>query len=65
MLPAAQLYSFVQQGHLAYIVQVRAQQTDQALDNAGSEWEVEWFDEDSEAAELVRHPLIRQNSAVF
>ncbi len=36
-------------------LQVATLQTDERTDNAGSEWEVEWFDEAAEAAELVRH----------
>lgn len=40
-------------------LQAATLQTDEITDNAGSEWEVEWFDEATEAAELVRHlPVI-------
>ena len=38
-----------------YHLQAATLQTDERTDNAGSEWEVEWFDEAIEAAELVRH----------
>ncbi|KAL0024046.1 hypothetical protein WJX77_011544 [Trebouxia sp. C0004] len=38
-------------------LQAATLQTDERTDNAGSEWEVEWFDEATEAAQLKRATL--------
>ncbi len=47
-------------------LQAATLQTDERIDNAGSEWEVEWFDEAIEAAELVRHlPVTADRSYVL
>ena len=42
-------------------LQTATLQTNDTTDDAGSEWEVEWFDEALEAAELVRHLPVTGN----